>query len=101
MDEGHGSAMTEDAFLEQMVPHRESPIEMAQLAVAKGNGPEVRGLADRILETQQDEIAMMEAIHRDAFGEELEPSAMGPHSSADLSKLETATAPSSIACSCA
>ena len=87
----HGSELSEQAFLEQMVPHHESAVQMAQLAVAKGNSPEVRGLADEMLATQQDEITQMRAIHSDAFGEELDPSEMGPHSSVDLSELEAAS----------
>jgi uncharacterized protein (DUF305 family) len=93
LDDAHGSAMTEQAFLEQMVPHHESAIQMAQIAVAKGVSAEVRGLADDILATQHDEIAQMRAIHRDAFGQELDPSDMGPHSSVDLSGLEAASGP--------
>ena len=88
---GHGSQLSEQAFLEQMVPHHESAIQMAQIAVAKGNSPEVRGLADGILAAQQDEIAHMRAIHRDAFGQELDPSETAPHASVDLSELETAS----------
>jgi len=91
MDDTHGSAMTEQAFLEEMVPHHESAIQMAQIAVAKGNSAEVRGLANDILTTQQEEIARMRAIHDVAFGEELDPSEMGPHASVDLSELEAAS----------
>jgi uncharacterized protein (DUF305 family) len=57
------------------------------MAIAKGSSAEVRGLADEILATQQEEIALMGAIHQDAFGEELEPSATGPHASLDMSEL--------------
>ena len=88
MDDAHGSTMTEPTFLEEMVPHHESALQMAQMALAKGNSPEVRGLADEILATQQVEIALMRAMYRDAFGEELDPSAGGPHASVDMSELE-------------
>ena len=47
MDDAHGSTMTEPTFVEEMVPHHESALQMAQMALAKGNSPEVRGLATR------------------------------------------------------
>jgi uncharacterized protein (DUF305 family) len=63
----------EDAFLEAMVPHHESAIEMARLAVERAETKEVRALADDILEAQQTEIAQMGDIHERLIGKPIDP----------------------------
>lgn len=96
---GHGSrsAMTssammgEQAFLEQMVPHHESAIAMASLALEKAQRPQVRQLARGIISAQEKEIAEMKAWHRKWFGTELEAATTGPHANPDMTALERAT----------
>jgi uncharacterized protein (DUF305 family) len=102
---GHGGSMMDDGdstasdtaalgerdFLEQMVPHHQSAIEMAELALDKAEHPEVRRLAQGIITAQDAEIGRMHAWHQQWFGEQLTPSASGPHASVDMSELEDAT----------
>ena len=83
--------LSEQAFLEQMVPHHESAIEMAAMATEKGQSPEVRRLAQQIISTQEDEIAQMRAYHQEFLGEELVPSTEGSHADMDMTELEAAT----------
>ena len=90
-DGDHGSDLSEQAFLEQMVPHHESAIEMAAMAAEKGQSPEVRQLAQQIISTQEDEIAQMRAYHQEFFREELVPSTEGSHADMDMTELEAAT----------
>lgn len=90
---GHGSgaetgALDEQAFLEQMVPHHESAIAMASLALTKTERPEIRRLAQGIISAQEREIADMRAWHLEWFGEALVPSTDGPHANVDMSELE-------------
>jgi len=77
-EEGHGPATTvtgqaaasgstaangEDvAFVENMVPHHEGAIEMAELARTRSQRPEVRQLAESILASQSGEIDLMKAM---------------------------------------
>jgi uncharacterized protein (DUF305 family) len=63
----------EDAFLEAMVPHHESAIEMATLAVERAETKEIRALADEILAAQQAEIAQMGDMHERLIGEPIDP----------------------------
>ncbi len=53
-------------FIDMMIPHHESAIAMAQIALIRGEHPEIRDLAQRIITSQQAEIAQMKAW-RDAW----------------------------------
>lgn len=85
------AALDEQAFLEQMVPHHESAIEMATLAVEKSDRPEVRRLAQQIIAAQEREIADMKAWHSQWFGGELVAGTTGSHANVDMRELEQAT----------
>lgn len=85
---GETSALDEKAFLEQMVPHHESAIEMAQIALQKSERPEIRRLAKAIVAAQESEIGQMKAWHLAWFGEELTSDASGAHGSMDMGSLE-------------
>jgi uncharacterized protein (DUF305 family) len=55
------------AFLEEMVPHHGSAIEMAEEAQERAEHPEIRQLADEITTAQKREIATMEGWLRDWY----------------------------------
>lgn len=82
--------MDERTFMEMMVPHHQSAIEMAEMAVRRAERPEVTRLARGIVAAQEGEIARMESWYSSWFGEKLVPSMSGPHASADMGRLETA-----------
>lgn len=69
---GTGPVAGEDfdrAFIDAMVPHHESAIEMARAAKEAGlASPEVRQVADDILATQQEEIDRMKEWREEWFG---------------------------------
>ena len=93
-DDGHSAttaSLDERTFLEQMVPHHSSAVEMAKMAVNRAEHPEVRRLAQQIISSQEQEIGRMRAYYRETFGEELVPSTTGPHASVDMSALDAAT----------
>jgi uncharacterized protein (DUF305 family) len=48
------------AFIDAMIPHHESAIEMAQVAYRESDNPEIRALAEGIVEAQTQEITQME-----------------------------------------
>ncbi len=61
-------AAVEKDFLTGMIPHHRSAVMMAELAVKKATKPELRRLAQSIIDSQQDEIALMSNYLRDWYG---------------------------------
>jgi uncharacterized protein (DUF305 family) len=49
----------DEAFINAMIPHHESAIEMAQVALAESDNPAIRNLAERIVDDQTREIEQM------------------------------------------
>jgi uncharacterized protein (DUF305 family) len=47
------------AFIDAMIPHHQSAIEMAQVASEKSDNPEIKTLAENIVEAQQREIEQL------------------------------------------
>ena len=68
-------ASTDGAFVSEMVPHHESAIEMAEIAIERAEHPEIKQLAEQIIESQSSEIDQLNSIHERLFG--------GPVGSAD------------------
>lgn len=62
------TGMIDQHFIEQMIPHHEGAIVMAEVALQKSKRPEVLSLARGIIEAQTKEIADMRAWYRDWFG---------------------------------
>lgn len=77
----------ERSFLQAMVPHHRSGIEMAEIALDRAEAPEVMKLAQAIRDTQGDEIELMERIHQRLFDAPLEPDE-GAHAALGLSMHE-------------
>jgi uncharacterized protein (DUF305 family) len=55
-------------FIEQMIPHHEGAIAMAQVALEKSKRPEIQSLAKGIIEAQQKEINDMKGWYQNWFG---------------------------------
>jgi uncharacterized protein (DUF305 family) len=68
------------AFIDAMVPHHESAIEMAKTAKAEGlSQPPLLQIADDIIRTQQTEIDQMKEWRQDWFGSsEIDPEGAKP-----------------------
>ena len=57
------------AFIDAMIPHHESAIQMAQVAYRESDHPEIRALAEGIVEAQTREITQMEGWRKEWYGE--------------------------------
>lgn len=58
-------------FIEQMIPHHESAITMADIALQKGEHPEIKQLAQDIKRSQGEEIIKMRSWYKDWYGKEV------------------------------
>jgi uncharacterized protein (DUF305 family) len=59
---GSGATGIDRAFVEEMIPHHESAVEMAEMAQERGRHAEVKKLADAIVKTQNAEIDTMKKM---------------------------------------
>lgn len=58
-------------FIEQMIPHHEDAITMANLALTRAQKPEVKQLAENIIASQSKEITQMKKWYSEWFGKTL------------------------------
>lgn len=58
-------------FIEQMIPHHQDAITMATLAQKEAQRPEVKQLAENIIDSQGAEISQMKTWYKAWFGREL------------------------------
>lgn len=58
-------------FIEQMIPHHEGAVAMANLALQKSKRPEIKNLANAIIVSQTKEIADMRGWYKDWFGKDV------------------------------
>ena len=84
---GASKAKPEQAFLQAMVPHHESAIEMAAVAEREGESSYVKQLASSITTAQEEEIGQMRKIHERLFRSPLRPDE-GAHDALGLSAEE-------------
>ena len=63
-----GGESIDRQFIDMMVPHHQSAIEMAELARERATHEELKGLADEIITAQEAEIAEMRDWKQEWFG---------------------------------
>ena len=67
-DAGGAGNATDAAFVNDMVPHHESAVEMAEIAKEEADHQEIRKLSDEIIAAQKREIETMNSV-KDELGE--------------------------------
>jgi uncharacterized protein (DUF305 family) len=65
------SSFVDSNFIEQMIPHHEGAIEMAELALEKSQRPEILALAKDIIKAQEAEIVDMKEWYKDWYGKDV------------------------------
>lgn len=68
---GEADGSMDAMFIVGMVPHHEDAIEMAELALTRAEHPELKELAQRIIDAQSAEVEQMEEWYLDWYGEEV------------------------------
>mgnify|MGYP001573672506 CR=1 FL=1 len=66
-----GVSQIDRHFIEQMLPHHDGAIAMANLALEKAKRPEVKTLAKAIISAQESENQQMKSWYKDWFGREV------------------------------
>jgi uncharacterized protein (DUF305 family) len=66
-------------FIEMMIPHQ-SEIEMAKMALTKAKRPEIKKLAESIIQDQKREIQQMQDWYKQWYGKEIAVSSSMDHS---------------------
>ena len=84
---GGEEADPQQAFLQSMVPHHRSAVDMAKVAETEARTEFVKNLASDITRTQTEEIGQMGQIHQRMFDAPLKPD-MGAHMALGLSAQE-------------
>lgn len=84
-DDETAAVETDGAFMAEMTAHHESAIEMAKIAEARAQHPEIRKLAAEIIVAQSEEIDQLEGIHQRLFAE---PVAEADHGTLGLAEHE-------------
>ncbi len=64
-------------FIEQMIPHHEGAVTMAQLALERSKRPEVKTLATSIIKDQNKEIKDMSEWYKNWFGKDVPKGSTG------------------------
>lgn len=85
----------EVAYVNQIIPHHEGALEMAQAVVDRAPNQEVRDAAARIIEDQQREIEELTAFLKDTYGREVKPDqrmAMDPSMMKQMESVDPAMA---------
>lgn len=83
-------------FIEQMVPHHQDAVDMAEIALVKAEHPEIKELAENITSSQSREITEMRQWYKEWYGTNVpaNSSIMGSNNgmmnTTDLNKLENA-----------
>lgn len=60
-------------FIDMMVPHHESGIEMARVALTGTSRPELKSMAESIVKAQQTEVAQLKTWRKAWFGSDQTP----------------------------
>ena len=74
---GDAARSTDRAFAAAMVPHHESAVEMAEIALRRAQSPRVKQLAQDIVRSQREEIATLRAQDADLAAQGVQPGSLG------------------------
>lgn len=76
-------------FIQKMIPHHKMAVMMAQIELEKGDDPEARSMAQKIIAEQNKEIDQMKTWYKQWYGTEV-PEDMSMMNMADMEMLKNA-----------
>jgi uncharacterized protein (DUF305 family) len=78
---------SDQRFIDMMVPHHMMAVQMAQIALQKGQHPEIKQLASSIISSQQREIQALKNLKKRLYGTSNTPTMMNPVDMANTGML--------------
>jgi uncharacterized protein (DUF305 family) len=99
MDHGSGSTSasemlmengeySDERFIDAMAPHHQGAVDMARVALANAEHPEIRQLAENIISSQEAEIEELRSIKEEQFGDPEVPTEMSPEEMQMMGAME-------------
>ncbi len=99
MDHGSGSMpasemlmengeYSDERFIDAMSPHHQGAVDMARVALANAEHPEIRQLAGNIISSQEAEIEELRSIKEEQFGDPEVPAEMSPEEMRMMGMME-------------
>ena len=98
MDQGSGGAASrrlmengrysDERFIDEMVPHHQGAVEMAEVALQNAEHKEIKRLSENIVSTQIEEIEELKEIKREEFGTSEVPMQMDEGRMEDMSMTD-------------
>lgn len=67
---GNADKQYDQRFIDMMIPHHEGAVQMAMDAQQKAQHPEIKQLAQKIIDAQQKEIKQLQAWRKQWYGSE-------------------------------
>lgn len=80
-------------YIDNLAPHHEMALQMADAVIARGSDPEVRSMAGDMKTMQQEEIAMLRTIRQRTVGSDRIAAVRDPHVEADIAAINAASGP--------
>ncbi len=75
---------SDERFIDEMVPHHQGAVKMAEVALENAEHEEVERLSENIASTQREEIEKLKTIKREEFGTSEVPMQMGEGEMEDM-----------------
>ena len=99
MDHGSGSTSasemlmengeySDERFIDAMAPHHQGAVDMARVALANAEHPEIRQLAENVISSQEAEIKELRSIKEEQFGDPEIPTEMSPEEMQMMGAME-------------
>ncbi len=79
---------SDERFIDAMAPHHQGAVDMARVALANAEHPEIQQLAENIISSQEAEIEELRSIKEEQFGDPEIPTEMSPEEMEMMGTME-------------
>jgi uncharacterized protein (DUF305 family) len=79
---------SDERFIDAIAPHHQEAVDMARVALANAEHPEIRQLAENIISSHEAEIVELRSIKEEQFGDSEIPTEMSPEEMQMMGAME-------------